>query len=63
MEFSIKLAGWVLDDPVIYFKKINISIITHPTTQPRDYQGGKFKRGEWGLLKVKKQVGFIIHYK
>ena len=27
-----------------------------PTTQPRDYQGGESKRGEWGLIKVKNKL-------
>ena len=39
--------------------------LTHPTTQPQDYQGGggESKRGEWGLIKVKKQVGFKFHFR
>ena len=37
--------------------------LTHPTTQPRYYQGGESKRGEWGLMKVKKQVHFKIHFR
>ena len=37
--------------------------LTHPTTQPRYYQGGESKRGEWGLMKVKKQVDFKIHFR
>ena len=37
--------------------------LTHPTTQPRDYQGGESKRGEWGLIKVKKQVDFKIYFR
>ena len=28
--------------------------LTHPTTQPQNYQRGESKRGEWGLIKVKK---------
>ena len=32
-------------------------------TQPQDYQGGESKRGEWGLIKVKKQVDFKIHFR
>ena len=39
MEFSIKLAWWVLKDPIF-----------RPMTHPRDYQGGESKRGEWGLI-------------
>ena len=34
--------------------------LTHSTSQPRDSQGGVSKRGEWGLIKVKKQVDFKI---
>ena len=30
--------------------------LTHPTTNPRDYLGEDTKRGEGGLIKVKKQV-------
>ena len=37
MEFSIKLAGWVLDDRIFH-------------------QGGDTKRGEGGLIKVKKKL-------
>ena len=37
--------------------------LTHPTTQPRNYQRGESKRGEWGLIKVKKQVDFKIHFR
>ena len=37
--------------------------LTHPTTQPRNYQRGESKRGEWGLMKVKKQVDFKIHFR
>ena len=33
--------------------------LTHPTTPSRDYQGGNTKRGEWGLIKVKK-LGDIL---
>ena len=28
--------------------------LTHPTTHPQDYRGGGTKRGEGGLIKVKK---------
>ena len=37
--------------------------LTHPTTQPRDYQDGGSKRAEWGLIEVKNQVDFKIHFK
>ena len=52
--------------PEIHFKAnlfFPIMTLTHPTTQPRDYQGGESKRGEWGLIKVKKQVDFKIHFR
>ena len=29
----------------------------------KDYQGGESKRGEWGLIKVKEQVDFKIHFR
>ena len=32
-------------------------------THPRDYRGGDTKRGEGGLIKVKKQVDFKIHFR
>ena len=41
-------------------KKREFSI--KPTTQPQNYQRGESKRGEWGLIKVKKQVDFKIHF-
>ena len=85
MDFSIKLAGWVLDNPVFHWEKKNMVSkhfilpemhfkanlffsyydppLTHPTTQPRNYQRGESKRGEWGLIKVKKQVDFKIHFR
>ena len=34
--------------------------LTHPTTHPWDYQDGDTKRGDVGLIKVKKQVEFIL---
>ena len=64
MDFSINLAGWVLDDPVFHKKKrkkmalkhfklpemhFKASLffhydppppLSHPTTYPKDYQGG-----------------------
>ena len=43
-----------------FFLKGNL---THPTTQHRDYQGWELKRGEWRLIKVKKQVDFKIHFR
>ena len=30
---------------------------------PWDYRGGDTKRGEGGLMKVKKQVDFKIHFR
>ena len=30
--------------------------LTNPTNQPRVYQGGDTKRGEWGLIKVKNKL-------
>ena len=35
--------------------------LTHPTTHPRDYRGGNTKRGDVGLIKVKKQIDFKIN--
>ena len=39
--------------------------LSHPTTHPQDYWGGDTKRGEGegGLIKVKKQVNFKIHFR
>ena len=37
--------------------------LTQPTTHPRDYRGGDTVRGEGGLIKVKKQVDFRIHFR
>ena len=52
--------------PEIHFKGTLFfpiwSPLTHPTTQPRDYQSGESKRGEWGLIKVKNKftLKFIL---
>ena len=43
--------------------KANLYFLNHPITHPRDYQGGDTKRGEGGLIKVKKQIDFKIHFK
>ena len=37
--------------------------LTHPTTHPLDYRVRDNKRGEGGLIKVKKQVDFKIHFR
>ena len=84
MEFLVKLAGCVLDDPVFHLKKKKMVLkhfilpemhfkanfffpimtsLTHPTTQPRVYHGGESKRGEWGLIKVKKQFDFKVQFR
>ena len=83
MEFSIKLSGWVLGDPVFHKKKNMVSKhfilhdmhfkanlfmtpltpLIHPTTHTWAYRGGDTKRGEGGLIKVKKQVDFKIHFR
>ena len=43
--------------PIIHTLKINNS------TQPQNFQGGESKSGEWGLIKVKKQVDFKIGFR
>ena len=35
--------------------------LTHPNTHPCDCRDGDTKRGDVGLIKVKKQVDFKIH--
>ena len=35
--------------------------LTHPITHPRECRDGDTKRGDVGLIKVKKQVDFKIH--
>jgi len=37
--------------------------LTHPITHPRDWRYGDTKRGDVGLIKVKKQVDFKIHFR
>ena len=37
--------------------------LTHPITHPRDCRDGDAKRGDVGLIKVKKQVDFKIHFR
>ena len=37
--------------------------LTHPITHPRDCLDGDTKRGDVGLIKVKKQVDFKIHFR
>ena len=55
--------------PEMHFKaNLFLSIMTppplnHPTTQPRDYQVGESNWGECGLIKVKKQIDFKIHFR
>ena len=85
MEFSIKLAGWVLNAPLKKNKKTNMVLkntlfflrsilkktcffpimtpLTHPITHPRDRdcRDGDTKRGDVGLIKVKKQVDFFLN--
>ena len=41
----------------------NMTPLTFPTTHPQDCRGGDTKRGEGGLIKVKKQVDFNIHFR
>ena len=37
--------------------------LTHPITHPCDCWDGGTKRGDVGLIKVKKQVDFKIHFR
>ena len=37
--------------------------LTHPITNPRHCRDGDTKRGDVGLIKVKKQVDFKIHFR
>ena len=48
----------LLDSPkkILFTKFVNCFI-------PRHYQSGETERGEWGLIMVKKQVDFIIHFR
>ena len=83
LEFSIKLAGWVLDAPfLIKINKKNMVLktfiehfkanlflphydpppLTHYITYTQDCRDGETKRGDVGLIKVKKQVDFKIHF-
>ena len=39
-----------------------MTALTHPRVSPLDYQVGDTDRGEGGLIKVKKQVDFKIHF-
>ena len=39
------------------------NILTHPITHPRDCWDGDTKRGDVGVIKVKKQVDFKIHFR
>ena len=53
--------------PVDHFKaNLFFSImtpLTHPITHPRNCRDGDTKRGDVGLIKVKKQVDFKIHFR
>ena len=37
--------------------------LSHPITHPQDCRDGDTKRGDVGLIKVKKQVDFKIHFR
>ena len=54
------LKCFILPEKHLFFP---ILTLTHPTTHPWDYHGGDTKRGEGGLIKVKKQVDFKIHFR
>ena len=43
-----------------FFPIMTPNPLTHPKTQSCDYWGGDTKRGEGGLIKVKKQVDFKV---
>ena len=60
MEFSIKLAGWVLDAPVFHLKKtyMALKLFILPVEH---FKANMSKRDDVGLIKVKKQVDFKIH--
>ena len=68
MELSIKLAGCGSSTirfsikRNIYGLKMLYFDCSHPTTHPRDFLGGDTKRVEGGLIKVKKQIDFNIHF-
>ena len=57
-DFPLKKKKLVLKDLILP----EMHIKANPTTQPRDYQDGGSKRAESGLIKVKKQVDFKIHF-
>ena len=40
-----------------------LKTLTHPITHPRDCWDGDTKRGDVGLIKVKKQVDFKIYFR
>ena len=46
----------------MFFSHYNPPPLTYPITHPRDCRDGDTKRGDVGLIKVKKQVDFKIHF-
>ena len=69
-RFSIKKNSMALKHFILPEKHFKVNLffpimtpLTHPITHPLDCRDGDTKRGDVGLIKVKNQVDFKIHFR